>query len=179
MFLSRRRDVDARRGGARSCSTATAASTSRSRPAFSVRPAVWMERAGCSPSPTSAGAASTGGPGTTPGGWRTSSNVFDDFCGCARWLADRAGRRRTHRHQRRLERRAAGRRLPHPAPRAVRRGGARGGRARHAALPQVHDRLGLEERFRRPGRSRAVPLAARLLAAAQRPQPGVATRRRW
>jgi prolyl oligopeptidase len=35
-----------------------------------------------------------------------------------------------------------------PAPRAVRRGAARGRRAGHAALPQVHARLGLGQRLR-------------------------------
>ena len=42
----------------------------------------------------------------------------------------------------RLERRAAGRGRDQPAARAISRGSAAGGRDGHAAVPQVHDRLG-------------------------------------
>ena len=52
----------------------------------------------------------------------SKQNVFDDFCACATWLG-RLGLVPSgpDRHQRRIERRSAGRRVPHPAPGAVRR----------------------------------------------------------
>ena len=52
------------------------------------------------------------------------------------------------RHQRRQQRRPAGRRGDDPAARPVRRGAAGRRRDGHAALPQVHDRLGLDRRLR-------------------------------
>ena len=107
--------------------------------------------------PACAAAASTARRGTTPGGSRNKQNVFDDFIAGGRIPDSReihvdaeAGDRR------RQQRRPAGRRLPHPAARPVRRGAARRGRARHAALPQVHDRLGVEVRLRRSRRRRPI-----------------------
>ena len=69
-------------------------------------------------------------------------------------------------------------RLPDAAARPVRRGAARRRRARHAALPQVHDRLGVEVRLRRPGRRRRLRDADEVLAAAQPEARAPAIRRR-
>ena len=82
------------------------------------------------------------------------------------------------RDQRPLERRAARRRDDRPAPGAVRRGARRGRRDGHAAVPPVHDRLGLDERLRLGRRPGAVPDAVRVLAAPQHPGGRRATRRR-
>ena len=71
---------------------------------------------------------------------------------------------------RRVERGPARGHVDHPTPRGVRRRRRRGGGARHAAVPQVHDRLGVVVRLRRLRRPRAVPVAARVLAAPQHPR---------
>ena len=113
--------------------------------------------------------ASTDGRGTTPGGSPASRTSSTTSAPAREWLAASGwSRPGSDRHQRRFERRSAGRRLHHPAPGAVRRRRGRGRGPGHAPLPQVHDRMGLDERLRRSGRSRAVWLAARLLAAAPR-----------
>ena len=65
------------------------------------------------------------------------------------------------RDRRRQQRRPAGRRVPDAAARPVRRGAAGRRRDGHAALPQVHDRLGLDVRLRRPGDAGGVRDAAR------------------
>src|SRR6266699_2476376 len=78
-------------------------------------------------------------------------------------------RAREARDRRWVERRAARRRGDHAAARVVRGGPARGRRDGHAAVPQVHDRLGLGHRVR-VGRQRgAIPLSLQVLAAPQYP----------
>ena len=89
-------------------------------------------------------------------------NVFDDFIAAAEWLI--ANKYTVHdeaRDRRRQQRRPAGRRVHDAAARSVRRGAARGRRDGHAALPQVHHRLGLGERLRLGGRRGEVHRPAR------------------
>jgi prolyl oligopeptidase len=74
---------------------------------------------------------------------------------------------RQARDRRAQQRRPARRRRDHPAPRPVRRRAPRRRRDGHAALPQVHDRLGVGPRLRLRRRPERVQGAARLLAAAQ------------
>ena len=109
---------------------------------------------------TCAAAASTAGPGTTRAGWRHKQNVFDDFCACARWLAvvglvaSRTGSRSWAAPTAACWSGACLTQHPELFGACV----AAGRRDGHAALPQVHDRLGLDWRLRRPGRPGGVPV---------------------
>ena len=140
------------------------------RPAFKPEWLAWMERGGLLAVASLRGGGEYGKPWHDAGRLDHKQNVFDDFAACARWLATSGWTDASHIGDPwPLERRAAGRRVPDPASGAVRRRRGRGGSDGHAALPSVHDRLGLDERLRLGRRPRAVPDAARLLAAPQHP----------
>ena len=95
--------------------------------------------------PTCAAAASTAKNGTSPGRSCAKQNVFDDFIAAGEWLIENkytstpklaiSGRQ---------QRRASCRRRLKSAARSLGRDAARGRRDGHAALPEVHDRLGLD-----------------------------------
>ena len=96
-------------------------------------------------------------------------NVFDDFIAAAEWLIDEQVHvAREAGHPRRQQRRPARRRVHDAAARPVRRGAAGGRRDGHAALPQVHDRLGLgRATTARPTTPSSFKTLHRLFAAAQ------------
>ena len=138
-------------------------------PSFSVQFATWIERGGLLAVANLRGGGEYGRAWNEGGRLANKQRVFDDFCGCARWLHDSGWSR--------------------PDRTAI-MGGSNGGllvgacltqhpelfgaavadvgRARHAPLPPVDHRLGLDQRLRQPGRTRAVRVATGLLAAAQR-----------
>ena len=94
-------------------------------------------------------------------------NVFDDGIAVCEWLiANGYTRPRSAGDPGRVERRLARGRDHDPAPRARARRAALGGRARHAAIPQVHHRVELDRRLRFGRRAGWLSLPLRLLAAA-------------
>jgi prolyl oligopeptidase len=124
-------------------------------PRFSPATVVWLEMGGVFAEACLRGAASTAGVvrrGQAATSGRTSSTTSSPPPNGSSpgevHLHAQAG------HPRRQQRRPAGGRLPDPAPRPLRRGAARRGRHGHAALPQVHHRLDVEERLRQQRRPR-------------------------
>ena len=140
-------------------------------PEWSVMAAVFIERGGAYVLANLRGGGEFGRAWHDGGRLEHKQHVFDDFVAVAR------GARTvgpvapgTDRDPRRVERGPARGRVDHSAPRGVRCRRRRGGGARHAEVPQVHDRLGVVVRLRRPRRPRAVPVVAGVLAAPQHPR---------
>nr|BFE82231.1 hypothetical protein GCM10020093_048320 [Planobispora longispora] len=129
------------------------------------RPRSWpgWRRAAPTPSPSCAAAASRGG--VAPG--RDARPQAERLRRPARGgrAPDRGGRHHCGPagHLRRLQRRPAGRRGPHPAPRPLRRGGLLGPAAGHGPLRALRPRRHLERRVRHGRRPRGVRLAVVLL----------------
>ena len=141
----------------RRCSRATAASTSRVPPIFSVSRVVWMEMGGVYAQPTLRGGGEYGEAWHQAGTKLKKQNVFDDFIAAAEWLV----RRKVHPprqtgHPGRQQRRPAGRRGNDPAARPVRRLPAQRRRDGHAPLPEVHRGPYLGRRLRLLRRPRTV-----------------------
>ena len=115
-------------------------------PRFSARHAVWMERGGLVAVANLRGGGEYGKAWHDAGRLANKQNVFDDLCACAA-LARRLRlvAPGPDRHQRCVERRPVGRGVLDPASGAVRRCRGRGRGARHAALRQIHHRMGLDE----------------------------------
>ncbi len=138
-------------------------------PAFSVSRAVWLEMGGVFAVANLRGGGEYGAEWHKAGTKLKKQNVFDDFIAAAEWLISnkytRAGKARDPGRQQRRPARRSG---DDAAPGTFRGGHSGRRRDGHAALPQVHHRLGVEERLRQrrnPGRFQG---AARLLAV---PQP--------
>jgi prolyl oligopeptidase len=109
-------------------------------PSFSVSMLVWMERGGVYAMPNLRGGGEYGEEWHQAGTKLQKQNVFDDFVAAARWL---------------IENKYTSRALP---------GGPSGRRSDgHAAVPEIHHRLGLDLRLRFLGRPLGVPRALRLL----------------
>ena len=149
-------------------------------PSFSVMNLVWMEQGGVFAVPNLRGGGEYGRAWHEAGMKDKKQNVFDDFIAAGR-VADRE---QVHLpaetgHPRRQQRRTAGRGGHDTATRTVRRGLAGGRRDGHAAVPQVHDRLGLGVRIRFVGQPRRIPDAAQVLAAAQSQAGHASIPRRW
>ena len=136
-------------------------------PAFSPAMIAWMEMGGVFAQASLRGGGEYGKTWYDAGRLAHKQNVFDDFISAGGvpdsrevHLDPQAG------DCRRQQRRPAGGGVPDAAAGSVRRRVAGRWRARHAALPQVHDRLGVEIRLRRSRRLGRLRDADEVLAAA-------------
>ena len=168
MFLTRRRDV--RPGGDVPVLLYGYGGFNVSiTPYFSLSHYVWMERGGLLAVANLRGGGEYGRAWHDGGRRADKHHVFEDFAGCADWLAGSGWSR--------PDRIAisggsnggllVGASITQPS-RAVRRRGGPGRGLRHAALRPLHHRLGVGERLRRRRRCRAVPVAAELFTPPQR-----------
>ena len=90
-------------------------------PSFSVEFAAFVERGGLLAVANLRGGGEYGRAWHDGGRYANKQNVFDDFCACARWLGGPSGWSRPGRIAiAGVQRRAPGRRLPHPAAVALR-----------------------------------------------------------
>ena len=147
-------------------------------PSFSPAVLAWMEMGGLYALPNLRGGGEYGEDWHQAGTKLKKQNVFDDFIAAAEWLiAQRLHLDAQAGDLGRIERRPAGRRLPDPAARPLRRRLAGRRRDGHAPVPQVHDRLGLGRRLRLVRRPRAVQGAAAPTARCTTSSRARATRR--
>ena len=148
-------------------------------PGFSVANLAWMEMGGVYAVPNLRGGGEYGED------WHQAGTKLQE-AKCLRRFHRRGGmadRQQIHVAEkagdcRRQQRRLARRRVPDAAARPVRRGAAGGRRDGHAALSQVHHRLGVDERLRLGGQRGRVQGALRLFAAAQHQARHEISRRR-
>jgi prolyl oligopeptidase len=111
-------------------------------PSFSVSNLVWLEMGGVHAVANLRGGGEYGDAWHKAGMKENKQNVFDDFIAAAEHLI-REGYTSKEKLAIRLQRRAAGRSGDDAASGPVRRGSTRRRCHGHAALPQVHDRLGV------------------------------------
>ena len=142
-------------GTPRRCSTATADLTSASRPRFSVGKLVWMEMGGVYAVPNMRGGGEYGEAWHQAGTKLHKQNVFDDFIAAGR-MADCQP---LHSDAEAGDPGGSNGGLlvgacDNPATRPLWRGLAGRRRHGHAALPQIHHRLGVDERLRLAARTR-------------------------
>ncbi len=124
-------------------------------PAFSVGNLVWMEMGGIYVQANLRGGGEYGEPWHLAGPKLQKQNVFDDFIAAAEWLiANKYTQPRKAGDQRTQQRRIAGGCVHGSASGSFRRGSAGRGRDGHAALPQIHNWLGVDLGLRIVGRCR-------------------------